>query len=73
MAIETIPPVPTHATIICGWDKNKNLVYMHTFDYENDKQEKELAKIALNWCMDNCHNWMISDIGEIFIGEKNGD
>lgn len=43
---------------------------MHTFDYQNDKEEKELAQNALTWCMDNCDEWMISDIGEILIGEK---
>ena len=71
MAIETIPPVPTHATIVCGWDKNKNLVYMHTFDYQNDEEEKQLAIAAFKWCVDNCPGgFMIGDIDTIEIKEE---
>lgn len=67
-----LPAVKNHCTIVCGWDENKKLAYMRTFDYENDKTEKELAQVAVKWCIDNCKGgWMISDISCVNITEVN--
>lgn len=60
----------THCTIVCGWDKEKNLIYMRTFDFENSETEKKLAFEAQDYVSENCAGWMIADISTINVIEK---
>lgn len=32
--------VKSHSTILCGWNKERKLIYMRTFDYEIAKKKK---------------------------------
>lgn len=60
--------VKNHETIVCGWDENKKLVFMRTFDYVNSLEEQMLAQDAFAWVMENCKGgYLLSDIKHIKI------
>lgn len=66
-------PVKHHDTIVIGWNENREVVYVRTFDYVADPIQAAEAQVAFKWCIDNCASWRIGTTEKLNISPRDKD